>query len=169
MGRRLLKVRKFKKVCGLCTHHSRHLQVAEAEPERTGLRGMIEALLQQLADRITGSAKGETARQLYLDINISGLKDENDEGKAAAFDAHKDAILPVLIKGEPGQLQQYSSAVVSPPPGCMPQASVPSHWGRLSINDGTSLRYFILFALRLLLLRRGCIIFVRTWYVRRES
>ncbi|CAM9096876.1 unnamed protein product, partial [Laminaria digitata] len=75
-----------------------HLQGGEAEPERTGLRGMIEALLQQLADRITGSAKGETARQLYLDINISGLKDENDEGKAAAFDAHKDDILPVLIK-----------------------------------------------------------------------
>lgn len=62
---------------------------------------MIEALLQQLADRITGSTKGETARQLYLDINISGLKDGNDEEKAAAFDAHKDAILPVLIKGKP--------------------------------------------------------------------
>lgn len=62
---------------------------------------MIEALLQQLADRITGPTKGETARQLYLDINISGLKDGNDEGTAASFDAHKDAILPVLIKGKP--------------------------------------------------------------------
>lgn len=63
---------------------------------------MIEALLQQLADRITGPTKGEAAaRQLYLDINISGLKaDESEEGKVASFDKHKDAILPVLVKGE---------------------------------------------------------------------
>lgn len=86
-----------------------HLPGGEANLERASYQyipGMIEALLKQLADRITGSIKGEAARQLYLDINISGLQDGNDEENAAAFDAHKDAILPVLIKGKPGLLHQ---------------------------------------------------------------
>lgn len=115
---------------------------------------MVEALLQQLADRITGSIKDETARQLYLDINISGLKDGNDEENAAAFDAHKDAILPVLIKGKPRFEKPHSSRdcyrsatcnqVVhsattlqsSPPCLYMSHSSALSRCGRLGINEG---------------------------------
>lgn len=102
-------------------HSSSHLYSTGAGSERTSYWDMIEALLQQLAGRITGSTKGEAAaRQLYLDINISGLKDENEEGKAASFDKHKDAILPVLIKGELQQQRQCysSSSVCSPPRVC---------------------------------------------------
>lgn len=61
---------------------------------------MLEELLQQLARRSSDSGGGDVARQLYVDININGLEEDTNEGKAASFERHKDAILPVLIKGK---------------------------------------------------------------------
>lgn len=46
-----------------------------------------------------GGAGSRTRLSLYLNIN-NVQADEHAAGVAAAFDAHKSAILPVLIRGE---------------------------------------------------------------------
>ncbi|CAM9091157.1 unnamed protein product [Scytosiphon promiscuus] len=59
----------------------------------------MEPLLKALAVSASGSAGGDAARrQLYLDIVNEGLAGDEEHPTFSAFECHKDAILPVLVK-----------------------------------------------------------------------
>lgn len=60
---------------------------------------MVEPWLLQLAVGGSTSSRVGDADRLQLYLRINNVQQEEHHGIAAAFDKHKNAILPVLVKG----------------------------------------------------------------------